>query len=41
MNFDELPELHWKHGYTSFWLICGALTTSLLWFFHRRGWLRG
>ncbi len=41
MNFDDLPELHWKHGYAVFWGICGALTTLLIWFFHKRGWLRG
>lgn len=41
MNFDELPELHWKHGYATFWALCGALTGSLVWFFHKRGWLKG
>jgi magnesium transporter len=40
MNFQHLPELHWRHGYASFWLACGSVTCALLWYFHRRGWLR-
>lgn len=39
MNFDYMPELHWKYGYFLIWgvmLGCGAL---LLWFFKRKRWL--
>ena len=39
MNFDYLPELHWRWGYPMVWgliiLICGGL----LWRFRRIGWL--
>ena len=21
MNFDEMPELHWKYGYVTFWIV--------------------
>jgi magnesium transporter len=39
MNFDNIPELHWRWGYPMVWgliiLICGGL----LWRFRRIGWL--
>ena len=39
MNFDNMPELHWKYGYFLIWglmLGCGLL---LLWFFKRKHWI--
>jgi len=39
MNFRYLPELDWKWAYPSFWVLCGTITTGLLAFFWRRGWL--
>jgi magnesium transporter len=30
MNFDNLPELHWHHGYLYFWLIVLVLVVGLL-----------
>jgi magnesium transporter len=39
MNFEQLPELHWKYSYAVFWLICLAITTSLAVFFVRKGWI--
>jgi magnesium transporter len=39
MNFDVLPELHWKYGYFAVWGVMVAITTALLLFFRRRGWL--
>ena len=41
MNFDLLPELHWKYSYLVFWLICLTITSSLAVFFVRKGWLGG
>jgi len=41
MNFDNLPELHWKYSYLVFWVICLGITVSLAVFFHRKGWLGG
>jgi magnesium transporter len=38
MNFQVFPELHWRYGYLCFWLLCGGLTTTLLWYFRRKGW---
>ncbi len=39
MNFRVLPELQWRYGYAVFWGLCVTLTSSLLWYFRRRGWL--
>lgn len=39
MNFDRLPELHWKYSYAVFWLICLTITVSLAVFFVRKGWI--
>ena len=39
MNFEHIPELHWKYSYAVFWGICMSMVIGLLIFFHRRGWL--
>ncbi len=39
MNFHHFPELDWKWAYPTFWIVCGSITTGLLGFFWRRGWL--
>jgi len=39
MNFEILPELHWKYSYAVFWLICLSITVSLAVFFMRKGWI--
>jgi len=39
MNFDLLPELHWKYSYPMFWIICLTITSSLAVFFWRKGWI--
>jgi magnesium transporter len=39
MNFDNIPELHWRHGY---WYVWGLMLVSgvlLLLFFRRKKWL--
>jgi magnesium transporter len=35
MNFDVLPELHWQHGYSAFWL-CVVLIAGLVAWLSRR-----
>jgi magnesium transporter len=30
MNFDNLPELRWTHGYALFWLLVAVIVTTLL-----------
>jgi len=39
MNFEILPELHWKWGYALFWVVVLALGGSMLAFFRRKRWL--
>lgn len=40
MNFENIPELKWKHGYLYFWLLVGAVLIGMLLLFVRLGWLR-
>jgi Mg2+ and Co2+ transporter CorA len=30
MNFEVLPELHWRHGYTLFWVLVALIVISLV-----------
>jgi len=39
MNFKHMPELDWKWGYTSVWIMFITLATSLYFFFKRKGWV--
>ncbi len=39
MNFEFMPELHWKYGYLMVWLMLGVVFGSMLFFFKRKGWL--
>jgi magnesium transporter len=39
MNFEVLPELHWKYSYAGFWTICLGMTTFLAVFFYRKRWI--
>lgn len=39
MNFDFMPELHWKYGYAFVWGLMLTIVSCLLWFFRRRRWL--
>lgn len=39
MNFDTIPELHWKHSYAAFWVICLSIIGALAYFFYRKGWI--
>jgi magnesium transporter len=38
MNFQYFPELHYRHGYLLFWLVCVGLAVTLAWYFRRKGW---
>lgn len=38
MNFDHLPELHWRYGYFMFWGVAVLIAVSLTLVFRRRGW---
>ncbi len=39
MNFDVMPELHWRYGYLMVWVIMLAVISGMLWFFRRKRWL--
>jgi magnesium transporter len=39
MNFDVLPELHWRWGYAAFWGVTVALGAAMVSYFHRKRWL--
>jgi magnesium transporter len=39
MNFDVLPELHWKWSYLVFWMVILAMGGGMLTFFRKRRWL--
>ncbi|MEW5957689.1 MAG: CorA family divalent cation transporter [Chloroflexota bacterium] len=38
MNFDYVPILHWRYGFTALWAVFGLVVLGMLWFFKRRGW---
>jgi magnesium transporter len=39
MNFDRMPELHWRWGYPAFWALMAALGLGLTGWFRTRGWI--
>ncbi|MBS1582588.1 MAG: magnesium/cobalt transporter CorA [Bacteroidetes bacterium] len=39
MNFDHMPELHWKHGYFMVMAFMSGVTVSMLIWFRRKRWL--
>jgi len=41
MNFDYLPELHYRWAYPALLTLMGLVAGGMLLFFRRRGWLGG
>ncbi|OLB78976.1 MAG: magnesium transporter CorA [Actinobacteria bacterium 13_2_20CM_2_71_6] len=39
MNFDRMPELHWKYGYAGVWAFCVLASIVLYRLFRKNGWL--
>jgi magnesium transporter len=39
MNFDHMPELHWTYGYPFAIALMVGVSSVLLWFFKKSGWL--
>jgi len=39
MNFEDMPEIHWRHGYAIVWSVMLASCTFLYTRFKRSGWL--
>ncbi|MFO7829767.1 MAG: magnesium/cobalt transporter CorA [Bacteroidales bacterium] len=38
MNFENMPELSWKYGYTAVWGIMIVLTGLMIWYMKRKRW---
>ena len=38
MNFEHMPELHWRHGYPVIWLVMLGTTLGMVIFFRRKKW---
>lgn len=38
MNFDYIPELHWKYSYAVFWVVIVLITFCMLLYFRRKKW---
>ena len=41
MNFDNMPELHWKYGYYVVLGLMGTVAAIMFWWFRRKGWFDG
>ncbi len=39
MNFDYMPELHWRHGYPAVLLSMAFIAACLVYYFRRKGWI--
>jgi magnesium transporter len=39
MNFDRLPELHWRYGYAFAWALMLGLCGLEVWIFKKKGWM--
>lgn len=39
MNFENMPELHWRYGYFIMWGIMGVVLVGMLIYFKRKRWL--
>ncbi len=38
MNFDYMPELHWRYSYFVIWGIMVVIALAMLWYFKKRKW---
>ena len=39
MNFEDMPELHYRYSYPLLWLAMLAVAVGMMIYFHRRGWI--
>jgi magnesium transporter len=39
MNFDYMPELHWRYGYFVVWGVMIIVAVTMLLIFRKRGWI--
>lgn len=40
MNFDHMPELHFKYGYLIVWIVMILISVSMIGWFKHKGWFR-
>ncbi len=38
MNFENLPELHWKYGYFVVWSVMLLIAIGMIWYFKKKRW---
>jgi len=39
MNFEFMPELHWRYGYLFVWALMFAISLGLWWWFRKKQWI--
>jgi magnesium transporter len=39
MNFEHIPELHWRYGYLMVWVLMAGITAGLLVYFKKKEWI--
>jgi magnesium transporter len=39
MNFEHFPELHWKHGYATVWVVMLAIAGAMVGYFKYKRWM--
>jgi magnesium transporter len=39
MNFDFMPELHWRWGYPAVWILMAAMVGVMIFYFRKKRWL--
>jgi magnesium transporter len=39
MNFEHMPELHWRYGYPAVWVVMVLMVLGMLGWFRSRRWL--
>lgn len=39
MNFEYMPELHWRFAYPVVWMVMLFIAGAMVWLFYRTGWL--
>jgi magnesium transporter len=39
MNFEHMPELHWRWSYAGVWALMAICTLAMILYFRRKGWL--
>lgn len=39
MNFEHMPELRWRYGYPSVWIVMLSTAATIFYFFAKKGWI--